>query len=470
MPAQPGGESHGKVIQRRLNSVTPYNSIRRNGTGMKREIKVGLLGFGTIGTGVVKLLQQNGDLIEQRLGARLTLARIADLDITTDRGVVVDPALLTTRAEEILGDPQIEVVIELIGGYEPARTFVLKAIEAGKHVVTANKALLALHGEEIFAAAERRGVDIQFEASVAGGIPIISALKENLGANRFSSVVGILNGTCNYILTRMTDNDEEFADVLREAQAKGYAEADPTFDLEGIDTAHKLAILLSLCFGTRVPFKKIHTEGISRISALDIQYAKQFGYKIKLLAIGKLDGGQVEARVHPTMVPLQFPLADVHGVFNAVRVVGDFVGPVMLYGRGAGMEATASAVAGDLMAIARNLLSGSAVRTPPRGYLPEHIAELPIKPMERIISQYYLRFGVVDRPGVLAQIAGILGRHNISIASMIQPERQVGGAVPIVLMTHEAREADVRGALLEIDELAVVHGGSRFIRIESDLG
>jgi homoserine dehydrogenase len=433
------------------------------------EIKVGLIGFGTIGTGVVKVFQQNAKVIEERLGAKLQLAKIADLDLTTERGVSLEAGVLTADVHEILDSPEIQVVIELIGGYEPARTFVLKAIERGKHVVTANKALLALHGEEILAAAAAKGVSVMFEAAVGGGIPIISAIKENLCANNFRSVFGILNGTCNYILTRMTNEGHDFAEVLRDAQAHGYAEADATFDIEGVDTAHKLAILIALCFGTRVKFADIHTEGISSISALDIQFARQFGYKIKLLAISKEAGGCIEARVHPTMIPSNYPLADVDGVFNAVRLVGDFVGPVMLYGRGAGMEATASAVLGDVMAIARNLLVGAGARTPAMAYRPECVRDLPIKAMDDIVSQYYLRFATVDQPGVLAQIAGSLGKYDISIASMIQPERQVGGAVPIVIMTHEAREADIRRALAEIDNLAFVREKSRVIRIESQL-
>lgn len=434
-----------------------------------RQMNVGLLGFGTVGTGVVKVFQQNEVIIADRLGASLTLTKIVDLDITTDRGVSVAPYLLSSRVDDVVAAPDIDIVIELIGGYEPARTFILKAIENGKHVVTANKALLALHGEEIFAAAARKGVDVLFEASVAGGIPVISAIKENLCANRFLSVFGILNGTCNYILTRMTDEGAEFTDVLRDAQAQGYAEADPTFDIEGTDTAHKLAILMALCFGTRVPFKEIVTEGITGVSALDIQFARQFGYKIKLLAISKFDNGKIEARVHPTMIPLNYPLADVNGVFNAVRVVGNFSGPVMFYGRGAGMEATASAVVGDVMAIARNLCSGHALRTPAMAYCAEKIKDLPIKAMSEVVSQYYLRFAANDKPGVLAQVAGILGQHDISITSMIQPERQVGGAVPIVMLTHEALEANIRAALVEIDRLDVIKEPSRLIRIENAL-
>jgi len=344
---------------------------------------------------------------------------------------------------------------------------VLKAIENGKHIVTANKALLALHGDEIFAAAAKHRVEVMFEASVGGGIPVISSVKENLCANNFHSVFGILNGTCNYILTRMTNEGAAFADILQVAQELGYAEADPTFDIEGVDTAHKLALMIALCFGTKVDFDDVYTEGISNITPLDIEYAKQFGYKIKLLAIGKADNGKIEARVHPTMVPQHYPLADVDGVFNAVRLVGDFVGPVMLYGHGAGMEATASAVMGDVMSIARGIAAGAGQRTPPMAYCTEAIRNVAVKPMEEISTQYYLRVGVLDQPGVLSKISGILGDHGISIASMIQPDRVVGGATPIVLMTHDATEGEVRKAIDKIDQLDVVSEKTHFIRIES---
>lgn len=435
-----------------------------------KTFRVGLIGFGTIGTGVIKLLQQNRELLVERLGAQLELARIVDLDITSDRGVAVAASILSTRIDDLLEDPSIDIVIELIGGYEPARTFVLRAITNGKHVVTANKALLAVHGEEIFAAAAQQGVDVMYEAAVGGGIPVISAIKENLCANRFRSLCGILNGTCNYILTRMTNEGAEFSAVLKDAQAHGYAEADPTFDVEGVDTAHKLALLLSLCFGTRVPFKEIFTEGISQITALDIQFARQFGYKIKLLAVGKVDDdGRIEARVHPTMIPLSHPLADVDGVFNGIRLVGDFVGPVMFSGRGAGMDATASAVVGDVLSIARNLRVGAATRTPALGVSGVGLRDLSLKPIDEIVSEYYLRFAATDQVGVLAHISGVLGQFNISIAAMIQPERQIGGAVPIVIITHEAREADIRGALAQIDTSPMIRDVSRFVRIERDL-
>jgi homoserine dehydrogenase len=435
-----------------------------------KEINVGLIGFGTIGTGVVHIFQQNADIMEQRLGARLNLKKIADLDVITDRGVTLDPSILTTDANEILHDPEIDMVIELVGGYEPARTFVLEAISRGKHIITANKALLALHGDEILAAAEEKGVNVMFEAAVAGGIPVISPIKENLCANRFRTVLGILNGTCNYILTRMSQDGDDFSEVLKDAQEAGFAEADPTFDIEGVDTAHKLAILTSLCFGTKVDFDSIYTEGISRLSSLDLQFARQFGYEIKLLAIGKIGYGKVEARVHPTMIPISHPLAEVHGVFNAVRLLGDFVGPVMLHGQGAGMEPTASAVMGDVMSVARDIFTGRPLRTPAMGCSQSNFEDLPVRPMEDLVSQYYLRFGALDRPGVLAQISGILGNHDISISSMIQPDRQIGGTVSIVIMTHEAPEANIRAALAEIDELEVMREKSLFIRIENDLG
>jgi len=434
-----------------------------------KEIGVGLLGFGTIGTGVVKLLERNASLIEEKLGARLKLKKIADLDITTDRGVPVEAGVLTSNAEEVVSNPEISVVIELIGGYKIARELILKAIENGKHIVTANKALLAVHGEEIYAAAARKGVEVRYEAAVGGGIPVLSAIKGNMAANHFGTVLGILNGTCNYILTRMTRDGADFAAVLKNAQELGYAEADPTFDIEGTDTAHKLAILVTLCFGTRVVFEDIYTEGISAISAIDINYAKEFGFKIKLLAIGKLDGDRVEARVHPTMIPLDYPLADVDGVFNAIRLTGDFVDTVMFYGRGAGMDPTASAIVGDAMAIARNLMAGIGRRCSPLGYLDNKLKNLAIKPIGEIIGKYYLRFSALDKPGVLARIAGALGKHDISIESMIQSARMAGETVPIVIMTHEARESDIRQALGEIDSFDFIKEKSKLIRIEDAL-
>jgi homoserine dehydrogenase len=434
-----------------------------------KEIKVGLLGFGTIGTGVVRLLSQNSSVIEEKLGAKLVLKHIADKDTEKDRGVQIGPGVLVADADQVLSDPEISIIIELIGGYKPAKEFILKAIENGKHIVTANKALLAVHGEEIYAAAARKRVEIRYEAAVGGGIPVLSAIKGNMAANKFGTVLGILNGTCNYILTKMTQEGVDFSDVLKTAQELGYAEANPTFDIEGIDTAHKLCILVSLCFGTRVDFKDIYTEGISSISAMDINYARDFGYKIKLLAIGKRDGERIEARVHPTMIPVNYPLADVDGVFNAIRLTGDFVDTVMFYGRGAGMDPTASAVVGDVMAIARNIMVGVSRRSAPLGFLDEKIATLPIKPIGETVSKYYLRFSVLDKPGILSKIAGALGEKGISIESMIQTAREEGETVPIVIMTHEAREMDVRSALAMIDNLGITTEKTNMIRIEDNL-
>lgn len=435
------------------------------------DIKVGLIGFGNIGAGVVRLLQENAGVIRSKVGTGIELKRIADLDITSDRGVAVAPGVLSASVDDIFDDPEISVVIELIGGYEPAKTFVLKAIEKGKHIVTANKALLALHGEEIYAAAARKGVEVQFEAAVGGGIPVLTSIKGNLSANNFGSVIGIMNGTCNYILTRMAQEGADFADMLRVAQELGYAEPDPTFDIEGVDTAHKLAILVSLCFGTKIDFHSIYTEGISGISGLDVKFANDFGYRIKLLAIGKFSDGQVEARVHPTMIPLHNPLAEVNGVFNAIRLTGDFVGPVMFYGRGAGQNPTASAIVGDLIGLARTMLAGAGRRMAPLGFLDGEIRRLPLKPMADIVSKYMLRFSALDKPGVLASIAGALGNHGISIESMVQTTHQDSDAtpVPIVIKTHEACEGSVQAALEEIDRLAIICEKTVFIRIEDNL-
>jgi homoserine dehydrogenase len=436
-----------------------------------KDIQVGLIGFGNIGAGVVRLLHENADVIRSKVGTGIVLKRIADLDITSDRGVVVDSGLLTTSVDDIFNDPEISVVIELVGGYEPAKTFVLKAIEKGKHIVTANKALLALHGADIYAAAVRKGVEVQFEASVGGGIPVLTAIKSNLAANNFSSVFGIMNGTCNYILTRMTQEGAAFTDVLKVAQELGYAEPDPTFDVEGVDTAHKLAVLISLCFGTSIDFNDIHTEGISNISGMDVKYAAEFGYRIKLLAIGKHVDGEIEARVHPTMIPLDSPLADINGVFNAIRLSGDFVGPVMFSGRGAGQNPTASAIVGDLIGLSRSMKAGAGRRMSPLGFLDEAIVTIPVKPMADIVSKYMLRFSALDKPGVLGGIAGALGKHGISIESMVQTSHDVDDTtpVPIVIMTHEAREGSIQEALSEIDQLDIICEKTSFIRIEDNL-
>lgn len=432
-------------------------------------IYVGLIGFGTVGTGVVKTLQQNQEVIRDRLGAELHLKRIADIDMERDREVTVDRSILTRDAGEVLGDPEISIIVELIGGDEPARSFILRAIESGKHVVTANKALLASRGNEIFAAAHEHGVDIAFEGSVCGGIPIIRALKEGLAANRIQEIQGILNGTSNFILTEMTEKGEEFQAVLARAQEIGYAEADPTLDVEGIDAAHKLSILTALAYGTRIRFEDIHVEGISHIEPLDIAFAGEFGYKIKLLALCKSDGQQLEARVHPTMVPLVSPMSTVDGVFNALQIEGDAVGPTFFYGMGAGMMPTASAVVGDLMELGRNVLKGISQRVHPLSYTWEGLKDLRIKPMAEIVTNYYMRLTAVDRPGVLSAVSGVLGENGISILSVVQKGRRgAGEGVPVVMMTHEAREAGIQEALKEIDALPVTLGRTQLIRTEDE--
>jgi homoserine dehydrogenase len=433
---------------------------------VKSRIGVGIIGFGTVGTGVAKILLNRAALITRRVGVSIELVRVADVDIVRDRGVALAPGVLTTNVKQVLTDPNIDIVIELIGGYDTAKQVILEAIAAGKHVVTANKALLALHGEEIFDAATRKGVELGFEASVGGGIPVIRALTEGLAGNRIESIYGIINGTSNYILSRMTHEGHSFQEVLQDAQRAGYAEADPTFDVAGIDSAHKLAILVCLAYGMPVNFKDVYTEGITNITPIDIAYAKQFGYTIKLLGIAKLMEGEIEARVHPTMIPSTSPIAQVEDVYNAIQLVGDAVGDVVLYGRGAGSMPTGSAVVSDVIAIARNVMKGAVGRVPVASFQQDQRRPLRLRPMEEISSLYYLRFTVVDRPGVLAQIAGELGRCGISISSMVQQGRRAGQTVPVVIKTHSAKERDVQTALREINRKPFVSEPTMLIRVE----
>jgi len=437
---------------------------------VRGEVRVGLIGWGTIGTGVVKLLQRNRAHIRERLGCDLVLGGISDLDLTTDRGIRVDRKLLTRNALELIDDPRIDVIVELIGGYEPARRFVLHAIGRGKPVVTANKALLAVHGEEVFAAAERGGVEVGFEASVGGGIPIIRTLKQALAGDRNQAVYGIVNGTCNYILSTMTRQGGEFGAVLAQAQKDGLAEADPSFDIDGIDSAHKLSLLVQLAFGARVPFKSIPVEGIRTVTATDIAFAEEFGYVIKLLAIAKADGDDIEARVHPTMVPRSHVLADVNGAFNAIAVMGEALGQSVYIGQGAGMMPTATAVVADLIDVARSIRGTGGTRVAPLGLPFADVRRLRVRPLDDLVSQYYVRFMALDRPGVLGQIAQALGRNGISIASVIQREREEKGAVPVVIHTHEASERSLRRALAAIAKLSAVKGRPSVIRIEDRLG
>ncbi|HEY7253845.1 MAG TPA: homoserine dehydrogenase [Methylomirabilota bacterium] len=430
------------------------------------EIKIALLGLGTVGCGVVKILQSHGAEMSERAGCRLTLGRVADADLTRPReGLDLKALPLTTDANQAIDDPSVRIVIELIGGLEPARTFILKALQAGKHVVTANKALLAHHGDELFQEARRSRVMLGFEAAVAGGIPLIRAVKDGLPANRILSAFGIVNGTCNYILSKMTDEGRDFGEVLKEAQAHGYAEADPTLDIEGLDSAHKLQILATLAFRTAVDLKDIYTEGITAISQQDVVNAGELGYRIKLLAIAKASEGVLETRVNPTLIPAGSPLAAVSGVFNAVFMSGDNVGNLMFYGRGAGQLPTASAVWSDALEIARREAHGIPALESDLPSLSRH--PLRLRPVDEIRSAYYLRVMALDRPGVLAQVAGILGQNDISLVSVLQKERARNEAVPVVMMTHEARERDMRAALAAIDKLPVVASRSTMIRVEA---
>ncbi len=434
---------------------------------MGKTVNVGLLGFGTVGSGVARILLEQSELLRQRAGMSIRLARICDLDITTSRGFPVASDILTDDVISLINDPELDIFIELIGGLEPARTFVLEAIQKGKHVITANKALLAAHGHEIFEAAARHGVELGFEASVGGGIPVVKAVKEGLVANRLQTVMGIMNGTANYILSRMTEEGMAFQDVLADAQRLGYAEADPSYDVEGIDTAHKLVIMAMLAFGTPVELSDIYIEGISRLSPLDISFAKEFGYRIKLLAIARNGNNGLELRVHPTMIPSEHLLAQVGGAYNAFYFVGDSVGKVFLYGLGAGQMPTGSAVVADVVDVARNLAGGTIGRVASLGLPYDMLKPLKRRPMDSLTACYYFRFSVVDRPKVLARISGILGDMDISIASVVQKGRgSRDSSVSVVMLTHEAHEVKVREALKRIDSLDVISGETMVIRIE----
>ncbi|HEX8953204.1 MAG TPA: homoserine dehydrogenase [Polyangia bacterium] len=433
-----------------------------------RTISVGLLGLGNVGSGVVKLLADNADAIRQRLGgSAVAIRRVAVREADKPRLVDVAPALITTDVNAILADPEIEIIVELVGGEEPARTYLLDAIARGKHIVTANKALLAAHGEEIFAAAEQRGVDVYYEASVGGGVPIIRALREGLASDRVDELVAIVNGTSNFLLTTMTEEGRPFEAILKEAQDKGYAEADPSLDVDGWDAAHKLCVLVPLCFGTRIRVEQVLVEGLRGIEPIDFRYAERFGYVIKPLVIAKDHGDSVEARVHPTLIPRRFMLASVNGVYNAVYVSSYALGNSMYYGRGAGMMPTAVAVVSDVIEVSRNLLSSSSGGTPLRASRRRgDMRERRIRDPGELSSRYYLRFGVVDKPGVLAQLAGMLGEHEISISEVVQEgQRQEGKPVTVVVTTHRALEKNVQAALAIINRLPTVREPTRLLRI-----
>ncbi|MCQ2379634.1 MAG: homoserine dehydrogenase [Victivallaceae bacterium] len=428
-----------------------------------KEVKVSVIGFGTVGAGVVDILLGNADVIATRTGVVLKLTRIADLDIKRDRGVKVPDGVLTTDSTEAI--EAADVVIELIGGTTIARKIILQALNAGKSVVTANKALLAHYGAELFEAARKNGVDLFYEASVGGGIPIIKALREGLAANRINRICGILNGTCNYILTRMENEHADFASVLADAQKLGYAEANPSLDIDGFDTAHKTVILASLACGRWFGMDDVHVEGINGLDSRDIEYAAKAGYRIKLLGIIKNINGAIQMRVHPTLVATDSMIANISDVFNGVMVEGDMVGRTLFYGRGAGRQATASAVVADIIDIGRNLIYGTSQRVPcfKEGQLYERLS-----PMDEIESRYYLRFTVDDCPGVVAGISKILSEHSISIASLIQEEHtDADGSVPLVVLTHPASEKEMKQALEKIGAMPFNRAPVRLLRIET---
>ena len=434
------------------------------------QINIGLIGFGTVGAGMVEILINNRGLIADRIGAEIAVKKIADLDIASDRGVKIEPMVLTTDAMEIVNDPEIDVVVELMGGCDQAMEYILAAMERGKHVVTANKALIAQHGRLLFDTAERYSVDIAFEASVAGGIPIIRALREGLAGNQIKTVLAILNGTSNYILTRMTQEGLSFDEALSNAKRAGYAEADPTLDIDGSDAAHKLTIIVSLAFGLPCEYADIYKEGIDGVCPEDIRFAGEFGYCLKLLAIAREVDGHIEARVHPAFVPLDHILTNVNEAYNAIYVEGDFVGPTLFYGLGAGRRPTGSAVVSDLMDIARNQIKGITRRVSPLSFVRPPAKELSLKPMDQLITGYYFRFSALDKPGVLSKISGILGANNISIASVIQKGRAGHGSVPVVMLTHEAMERDVRKSLEILDKLDIVTERTVLFRVEKKIG
>lgn len=431
-------------------------------------INLGLIGFGNIGTGVVKLLKENADILEKRLGTKLVLKKIIDINLDSPRIVSVDPAILSSDVNLILNDPDIDIVIELVGGYDPALRFIKEALNKEKHVVTANKALLATFGNDLFQLAEKKKRNICFEASVGGTIPIIKTIREGMVANRIKSILGIMNGTSNFILSKMTDDKEDFETVLKEAQNLGFAEADPTFDIEGIDTAHKLAIILMLAYGKRVNLNELYREGISKISQQDVEFAGELGYRIKLLAIARQYDEIIEARIHPTMVPFQHLLANVNGNYNAFHIIGDASDSVFLSGQGAGMMPTASAVISDVIDISRDILKGISWRVPARSFQENSVNDISLMSIDDVMTNYYFRFSALDRPGVLSKIAGILANENIGIATVFQKGRKMGKAVPVVMITYKAYEKNVRNALEQIDKLDIVQDRTVLIRIEDD--
>ncbi len=430
-------------------------------------VKVGLLGLGTVGGGTFKVLTRNAEEIARRAGRGIRITQAAAKGLDPDTLPGVEDIDVTEDAFAVVDNPDVDIVIELIGGYSPAKELVLKAIENGKHVVTANKALIALHGDEIFAAAQDKGVIVAFEAAVAGGIPIIKSIREGLAANQIQWAAGIINGTGNFILTEMRDKGRDFDDVLAEAQALGYAEADPTFDVEGIDAAHKLTIIGSIAFGIPLQFEKTYTEGISKITGSDVAYANELGYRIKHLGITRKTERGIEMRVHPTLIPEKRLLANVDGVMNAVMVMGDAVGPTLYYGAGAGSEPTASAVVADVVDVVRAMTIDPENRVPHLAFQPSELSDLPILDMEEVETSYYLRMQVEDVPGVLAHVSGILGDAGISIEAMQQKESVEGAThVPLIMLTHKVMERQMNQAIEKIEALDSTSGEVTRIRME----
>ncbi|MCF8180523.1 MAG: homoserine dehydrogenase [Limnohabitans sp.] len=433
-----------------------------------KPIQVGLLGIGTVGSGVFTVLARNQEEIKRRAGRGIRIHTVADLNTQRAQELVKGQAEVVDDARKVIQNPEIDIVVELIGGYGIAKDLVLEAIAAGKHVVTANKALIAVHGNEIFKAAHAKGVMVAFEAAVAGGIPIIKALREGLSANRIEWIAGIINGTTNFILSEMRDKDLDFNTVLKEAQRLGYAEADPTFDIEGIDAAHKATIMSAIAFGVPMQFSQAHVEGITQLSAVDIKYAEQLGYRIKLLGITKKNPNGIELRVHPTLVPTKRLLANVEGAMNAVQVHGDAVGTTLYYGKGAGSEPTASAVIADLVDVTRLQTADPENRVPHLAFQPDAVQNIPILPMAEVTTSYYLRLAVADQAGVLAEITRILAAHGVSIDALLQKEAAEGESqTDLVILTHETKEKNMMAAITEMQALKTVLGEIIKIRLEN---
>jgi homoserine dehydrogenase len=428
-----------------------------------KKVNIGLIGFGNIGSGVVKILRDKRALLSEKTGLDINIKKICDQDITSKRNVSVDKGILTRNAKEIIDDPQIDILVELIGGIHPAKEFISEALKKGKNIVTANKALLALHGQELFSEATDKGKNIYFEASVGAGIPIIKSLREGLVANKFNSILGILNGTSNYILSSMSKNGKTFNEALKEAKEKGFAEKDPTLDIEGMDSAHKLILLTYLAFGRLVNIKDVFVEGISHISLADVNYAKELGFEIKLLAIAQREGESLEVRVHPTLVPEDHLLASVDSMFNAIYVEGDLAGDLLFYGPGAGQLSAASAVVSDIIDLTQDIKAGLFR---PMMNIVSDKAVKSLRKIDESFSRYYIRFTALDKPGVLAKISGILAKFGISIASVTQKEKSKAQLVPVVMLVHEAREKDLRNALNMIDRLDAIKEKSVAIRME----